>query len=283
MTKKVELYTDGASRGNPGKAAIAYVMVEDGRIVLEHGEAIGRATNNKAEYKALIAGLGAVASYGADRVDVYMDSELVVRQMVGSYAVRAEGLIPLFQQANEVKDHFSQVTFTSVPRTHPFIRRADQLANEALDAGSLSTPREKPAGGKVKPIGVVRSPYREQGDAPRQGRLDPAPCTIEIFPEYEDGLFGIQSCQRLFILYWFDRGSRDQLFVDRPGRGNPRGVFATRSPNRPNPIGLTLVDLIRCEGRILHVHGLDALNGTPVLDIKPYSPKIDSNIEDEES
>jgi tRNA-Thr(GGU) m(6)t(6)A37 methyltransferase TsaA len=277
MGKKAILYTDGASRGNPGNAALAYLIAEDGRIIQEHGERIGRATNNEAEYRALIAGLNAAATLGLHDVSVISDSELMVRQMRGIYAVRSERLLPLFKKANEAKNMFEHINFTSVPRENSFIQKVDQLANDALDGvippRCIATPMEA----KVQAIGIVSSPYTVVSDAPRQGRLEPVESTIEIYPAYEAGLVGLEKYEKIFILSWFDQSSRDQLFVEKPGRGKSRGVFATRSPNRPNPIGLTLVDLLDIHERILYVRGLDALNGTPILDIKPYHPDIDSD------
>ncbi|WP_366518438.1 tRNA (N6-threonylcarbamoyladenosine(37)-N6)-methyltransferase TrmO [Methanocalculus alkaliphilus] len=278
MMEKVLLYTDGASRGNPGNAALAYLVVQGERIIREHGEHIGRMTNNEAEYRAIIEGLKAAAQLGADEVEVFSDSQLVVRQMNGQYAVRAQGLIPLHRKAQEAVSMFSSVRFASVPREHPYIRMADQLANEALDGkrSSVQVEEKNLPGVGLRPIGIVRSAYKVQADAPRQGRTEPVESIIEIYPDYEAGLESVSSSRHLFILSWFDRSSRDVLSVERPEWPKPRGVFATRSPNRPNPIGLSLVDLIGIEGRVLRVRGLDALDGTPVLDIKPYSAGIDS-------
>jgi len=126
------------------------------------------------------------------------------------------------------------------------------------------------------PIGVVRSPYRKRGDAPRQGRLADTVAEIHILDEYTPGLGEIERSSHLIVLYWLDRADRDQLFARPPGETRSRGVFSTRSPARPNPIGFGIVDLIRRDGGVLVVRGLDALDGTPVLDIKPYSPEIDS-------
>jgi tRNA-Thr(GGU) m(6)t(6)A37 methyltransferase TsaA len=125
------------------------------------------------------------------------------------------------------------------------------------------------------PIGVVRSPYRERGDAPRQGRLTTTLAEIQIFETYAPGLEDVERSSHLIVLYWLDRAERGLLFAKPPGETRSRGVFSTRSPARPNPIGFGVVDLVRREGNVLIVRGLDALDGTPVLDIKPYSPEID--------
>jgi len=127
----------------------------------------------------------------------------------------------------------------------------------------------------IRPIGFVRSPYKAKGDAPRQGRLSDTVSEIVIDDEYREGLKDVGKKSHLFVLSWFDRADRSVLRATPPHEGVEHGVFATRSPNRPNPVALSLVDLIRCEEGVLTVRGLDALDGTPVVDIKPYSPEID--------
>jgi len=127
----------------------------------------------------------------------------------------------------------------------------------------------------LRPIGFVRSPYNVKGDAPRQGRLSDTISEIVILDEYREGLMDLGRESHLFVISWFDRADRSVLRATPPHEGIEHGVFATRSPNRPNPVALSLVDLIRCEEGVLTVRGLDALDGTPVLDIKPYSKEID--------
>lgn len=131
----LSLYTDGASRGNPGPAACAYILLDPGDSVIEE-EAIslGRKTNNEAEYQALIAGLTAAARHGGTQVAVFSDSELVMRQMTGRYRVSSPRLQPLHREASLLASRFRRVTYTSVPREHPVIVRADHLCNETLDA-----------------------------------------------------------------------------------------------------------------------------------------------------
>jgi tRNA-Thr(GGU) m(6)t(6)A37 methyltransferase TsaA len=126
------------------------------------------------------------------------------------------------------------------------------------------------------PIGVVHAPYRNPGDAPRQGRLSDLSSEIEIFPAYARGLECIERYSHLFILYWMDRANRNALSATPPGTHTERGVFATRSPHRPNPVGIGVVDLLDVSGRTLLVRGLDALDGSPVLDVKPYVPSLDA-------
>lgn len=127
----------------------------------------------------------------------------------------------------------------------------------------------------IKPIGVIRSPYKDMDQAPHQGRFSKEIFEIEIFPEFEEGLKDIETCTHLIILYWLHKAERDKLLAKPPHDNRIHGVFATRSPHRPNPIGFAVVELIERKGRILRVRGLDAINGTPVVDIKPYSSEID--------
>ncbi|WFN35723.1 tRNA (N6-threonylcarbamoyladenosine(37)-N6)-methyltransferase TrmO [Methanogenium sp. S4BF] len=123
---------------------------------------------------------------------------------------------------------------------------------------------------QIKPVGIVRSSYATPGDAPRQGRLSDQLAEIHIFPEYADALHTIEKCTHLVVLCWFDRAERTLLRATPPGQSEERGVFSIRSPGRPNPIGLELVDLVQVRGTVLIVRGLDAIDNTPVLDIKPF-------------
>lgn len=128
----------------------------------------------------------------------------------------------------------------------------------------------------LQPIGVIHSPYKEKKETPHQGRHESKESTLEIFEEYEPGLLDIDRCTHLYVLYWQDRGDRSILQTKTPWGPEIRGVFSTRSPNRPNPIGLCVVDFLGREGRFVKVSGLDALDGSPVIDIKPYSGSIDA-------
>ena len=130
---KARLFTDGGSRGNPGPAAYGYVLeAGDGTVLAAHGERIGVATNNIAEYRALVEGLRKAADLQVDEVEVVSDSELLVNQMQGNYKVKNEALRELWLDANELADRLRKVTFTAVRREHNEL--ADRLVNEALDA-----------------------------------------------------------------------------------------------------------------------------------------------------
>ena len=130
---KARLSTDGGARGNPGPAAFGYVLeTEDGTVLDARGEAIGVATNNVAEYRALIAGLEKAVELGVDELEVVSDSELVVKQMRGEYKVKNEALRGLSSQAVGLARRLGKVRYTAVRREHNEL--ADRLVNEALDA-----------------------------------------------------------------------------------------------------------------------------------------------------
>ena len=130
---KARLSTDGGARGNPGPAAYGYVLeTEDGTVLAAHGETIGVATNNVAEYTALVEGLRKAAELGVEELEVVSDSELLVNQMRGSYKVKNETLKELWRQAMRVATVFDKVTYSAVRREHNEL--ADRLVNEALDA-----------------------------------------------------------------------------------------------------------------------------------------------------
>lgn len=129
---------------------------------------------------------------------------------------------------------------------------------------------------QVKPIGVIRSPYKNLRETPRQGKLCETLCEIEVYPEYVEGLEGIEAYRHLIILYWMHRSRRDKVRARPPNAERERGVFSTRSPDRPNPIGLCLTELVAVEDNRLKVRWLDALDGSPLLDVKPYQAEIDS-------
>jgi ribonuclease HI len=129
---KARLFTDGGSRGNPGPAAYAFVLeAEDGTVLDARGEAIGVATNNVAEYSALVAGLERAVEAGVGELEVVSDSELMVKQMRGEYKVKNRALQDLFLDASRLARKVGRVTYTAVRREHNEL--ADSLVNEALD------------------------------------------------------------------------------------------------------------------------------------------------------
>jgi ribonuclease HI len=134
---KARLLTDGGARGNPGPAAFAYVLeTEDGTVLAAHGEAIGVATNNVAEYRALVEGLRKAAEVGIDELEVVSDSELLVHQMRGEWKVKNDALRLLWDEAQDLAGRIGKVRYTAVRREHNEL--ADRLVNEALDAAPPS-------------------------------------------------------------------------------------------------------------------------------------------------
>jgi len=135
---------------------------------------------------------------------------------------------------------------------------------------------------KLKPIGVIHSPYAERGDAPFQGRMESLESKVEVFEEFAPALKDVEHASHLFILYWADKADREILQTNTPhdtDKSVLHGVFATRSPNRPNPINLGIVDLVRREENVLIVKGLDALDQSTLVDIKPYHSKLDAIVD----
>jgi tRNA-Thr(GGU) m(6)t(6)A37 methyltransferase TsaA len=124
-------------------------------------------------------------------------------------------------------------------------------------------------------VGVVRTTYKETREIPKGlGAKHVAEGVLEILPEFETGLIDIDGFSHLIVLWVFHRSEGFELMGTPPCDNRPHGVFATRSPKRPNPIGLTVVELVRRDGRNLHVRGIDMLDGTPILDIKPYLSSV---------
>jgi tRNA-Thr(GGU) m(6)t(6)A37 methyltransferase TsaA len=125
-------------------------------------------------------------------------------------------------------------------------------------------------------IGRIRTPWHRREDCPKNGGESDAVCTIELDARYAQGLADVQTCSHLVVLYWMDRAPRNLVLQTPRHYGVARGVFALRSPARPNPIALSVVELIGVDGRRLSVKGLDCLDATPLLDLKPYFASTDA-------
>jgi tRNA-Thr(GGU) m(6)t(6)A37 methyltransferase TsaA len=126
-----------------------------------------------------------------------------------------------------------------------------------------------------RPIGFARTPFKDVSDVPKGlGAQHPEEGVLEILPEFALGLTDIEGFSHLIVLWAFDRSDGFDLLVTPPTDDRPHGVFTTRSPRRPNPLALTIVELLRREDSLLHVRGVDMLDGTPILDIKPYLSSI---------
>jgi len=118
-------------------------------------------------------------------------------------------------------------------------------------------------------IGTIRTPWQDRKDCPRQGGLNGPVCQLVLDPIWHEALKGLEAFETIEVLYWLDKSRRDLVLQSPKSDGNTIGTFALRSPVRPNPIGTSRVKLLRIEGGVLQVRGLDCLDGTPLIDIKP--------------
>ena len=125
-------------------------------------------------------------------------------------------------------------------------------------------------------IGRIRTPWQSREQCPKNPRESEAICMVELDPRWADGLKGLETATHVLLLYWMDRSRRDLVLQVPRHYGERRGTFALRSPARPNPIAVSVARLIRIEGHVLDVIGLDCLDDTPLLDIKPYFASTDS-------
>ena len=125
-------------------------------------------------------------------------------------------------------------------------------------------------------IGRIRTPWTRREDCPKNARESDAVCTVEVDPRWAAALAGVETCSHLLVLYWMDRARRDLVLQAPRHYAEKRGTFALRSPVRPNPIAASVVRLVAIEGTKLSVVGLDCLDGTPLLDLKPYFASADA-------
>ena len=159
---------------------------------------------------------------------------------------------------------------------------ASELEEVALESGLMrlyepddSSPARDTDTISMRAIGFIRSPYNETRQIPKGcGARHDAEGVLEVLPEFEQGLTDIEGFSHLYVIWQFHKSEGFQLMGTPPLDTVPHGVFATRSPRRPNPLGLTVVRLLSREGRLLHVSGVDMLDGTPILDIKPYLSSV---------
>ena len=128
---------------------------------------------------------------------------------------------------------------------------------------------------ELKPIGIIHSPYKTKEEVPIQAYLSNEEGEVEVFKEYEDGLMDVDGFSHIMIIYIFHKSKDRSLHVKPYLDTRLRGVFATRHPDRPNPIGISLVRFLERRGNILRIKGMDVVDGTPLLDIKPYIPRFD--------
>jgi tRNA-Thr(GGU) m(6)t(6)A37 methyltransferase TsaA len=139
---------------------------------------------------------------------------------------------------------------------------------------AVELPRDFDAG--LYFIGRIRTPWTTREQAPKNARESDAECTIEVGSRYAVALKGIETCSHLIVLYWMDQARRDLVLQTPRHYGECRGTFALRSPVRPNPVAMSVVRLAGIDGTMLKVVGLDCLDGTPLIDLKPYFPSVDS-------
>ncbi len=128
---------------------------------------------------------------------------------------------------------------------------------------------------ELKPIGIIHSPYKTKEEVPIQAYLSDKVGEVEVFKKYEDGLKDIEGFSHIIIIYSFHKSKGYSLHVKPFLDDVSRGLFATRGPNRPNPIGISVVRLLERKGNILKIKGMDVLDGTPLIDIKPFVPRFD--------
>jgi tRNA-Thr(GGU) m(6)t(6)A37 methyltransferase TsaA len=129
---------------------------------------------------------------------------------------------------------------------------------------------------RIESIGIIHTPYKTKEECPIQGCVQPeGKGTVEVFPEYSEGLKDIETFSHVFLVYIFDRADEIELIRPTFLDDSPHGIFACRHPCRPNSIGISIVKLLKKEENLLEVSGIDILDGTPLIDIKPYVPRFD--------
>ena len=142
--------------------------------------------------------------------------------------------------------------------------------------GEVAVPLPEHFDAQLYFIGRVRTPWTRREDCPKNARESDAICRVEVDARWADALTDLETCSHLFVLYWMDRARRDLVLQVPRDYREPRGTFALRSPVRPNPIAASVVRLIERKRRVLLVAGLDCLDGTPLLDLKPYFASTDA-------
>jgi tRNA-Thr(GGU) m(6)t(6)A37 methyltransferase TsaA len=145
-----------------------------------------------------------------------------------------------------------------------------------LRQGEVAVPLPEATDAGVYFIGRIRTPWTRREQCPKNPRESDAACTIEVDPRFAAGLQGVESCSHLLVLYWMDRSRRDLVLQAPRHYSALHGTFSLRSPARPNPIAASVVKLLQVSGNALSVVGLDCLDGTPLIDIKPYFASTDS-------
>jgi tRNA-Thr(GGU) m(6)t(6)A37 methyltransferase TsaA len=145
-----------------------------------------------------------------------------------------------------------------------------------IRAGEVAIPLPEKIDAGVYFIGRIRTPWTRREECPKNARESGAVCSVEVDPRYAAALKGVESCSHLIVLYWMDKSRRDLVLQVPRHYREARGTFALRSPARPNPIAMSVVTLLQISDSRLSVVGIDCLDGTPLIDIKPYFASTDS-------
>ncbi|MBK8007944.1 MAG: tRNA (N6-threonylcarbamoyladenosine(37)-N6)-methyltransferase TrmO [Rhizobiales bacterium] len=143
------------------------------------------------------------------------------------------------------------------------------VRRDEIRAGEVAVSAPEPVDAGIVFIGRIHTPWTDRLECPRQGRHDGPVCRVEIFEPWVAGLKGVENFAQLEVLYWLDKSRRDLVEQSPKSNGQTHGTFALRSPVRPNPIGTSIVKFERIEGNSVYVRGLDCLDGTPLVDLKP--------------
>ncbi len=229
--------------------------------LVEHGEIVAPA--GELEHLALLEGATGMEA-GPRHIDSLLAAlsvaadDLEPRRLRGYGTLDAEQQATLHRLAQGLRRLFESLRTDAT---------AAPAQGSAEGAGDPWTPR---------PIGVIHSPWTSREEAPRQPPENGAEGTVELFPELAPALADLEGFERIWLLCLLDRAGPWTLRATPPLDDRPHGLFATRSPRRPNPIGLSCVRLLQVDGPTLRVAGLDMLDGTPLLDIKPYIPQVDA-------
>lgn len=155
-------------------------------------------------------------------------------------------------------------------------RMSDKDKASGIREGEVAIELPKQFDASVYFIGRIHTPWKKREDCPKNARESDAICRIEVDPRWAAGLKDIESCSHVVVLYWMDKARRDLVLQVPRHYGEQRGTFALRSPARPNPVAMSVAKLLRVEGNTLSVVGLDCLDGTPLIDLKPYFASTDA-------
>jgi tRNA-Thr(GGU) m(6)t(6)A37 methyltransferase TsaA len=132
---------------------------------------------------------------------------------------------------------------------------------------------------EIKPIGVIRTPFKFKDKIPIQAKMSEVIAEVEVFPDYSEGLDSLDRFSHVILLYWFHRAKSPKLKITPFLDSQERGLFSTRAPSRPNPVGLSIVRIVQIEDNIVRFQGADMLDNTPLIDIKPFVPEFDNRLD----